>query len=369
MPKAPLSLYIHVPFCRRKCAYCDFASYPNREGEWRQYFDTLMAEIRLWSEITDFGLLSDRFDIETLYIGGGTPTLVPDQYITRLMDLVRPWLSPSAEVTIEGNPGTLSREKLSACRRAGINRLSLGAQSFDDKMLRDMGRIHSSHQIKEGVDLAREAGFDNINLDLIYAWPGQEMDGWMDTLNRAIDLGVEHISAYSLIVEPGTQLAHRVGRGEVALPEDELVIAMQRSATRRLKEAGFDRYEISNYAVPGFESRHNLTYWRRGDYLGLGCAAHSMIDNCRFHNPESLEDYLRGMRRLDFQRLTEEDIFEETVMLGTRTIRGLDVKGLSRPLSHTERLQGEGLIEFIDGRLSLTERGLEVQNAVVLELL
>ena len=338
----------------------------------RHYFDELLTEISCWSQITDFGLLSDRFHIRTIFIGGGTPTLADVEVIASITDRSRQIadLAADVEITIEGNPGTLTPEKLRAYRRAGINRLSLGAQSFDDSMLRSLGRIHSAAQIAEAVDMAREAGFENINLDLMYALPGQSMAQWRDTLDATIELGVPHISAYSLIVEDGTPMAARVASGTAVLPDDDTVNAMQREAIERLSKADYGRYEISNYAKPGFECRHNLTYWRRGDYLGLGCAAHSMLDDCRFRNPDSLDAYLAGQRMLDFQRLNDRDILEEKVMLGTRMSQGTDRSLFNRGDNRRlERLISSGLIELDEHYLRLTTRGMELQNAVVLELL
>lgn len=376
----PLSLYIHVPFCAKKCAYCDFASYPGRETDWRRYFDEIATEIRLWSGETDFGLLSERYRVISMFIGGGTPTLVDAGYIQRVIDACRAIVpfEPDAEITIEGNPGTLTPEKLAAFRRAGVNRLSLGAQSFDDGLLRSLGRIHTAAQIGQAVTMARDAGFDNLNLDLMYALPGQGMNQWKDTLDAAIALGVEHISAYSLIVEPGTPMAARVASGTAIVPEDDAVNAMQRAAIDRLSAAGYRRYEISNYARPGFECRHNLVYWNRGDYLGLGCAAHSLMGGRRFHNPDSLDEYLSGGRRLDEVVLTPQDEMEETLMLSTRTVRGLDLTAWARAFGTPfargrervlDRLENGGLIETGDGFLRLTMRGMEVQDAVVLELM
>ena len=380
IPHSSLSIYIHVPFCAKKCAYCDFASFPGREADWGRYFDEIMAEIRLWSEMTDFGLLSEKYRIKTLFIGGGTPTLVDAGYIEKTIDACRriaPF-EPGAEITAEGNPGTLTPGKLAAYRRAGVNRLSLGAQSFDEGLLRSLGRIHTAGQIGEAVTMAREAGFDNINLDLMYALPGQGMDQWTDALDAAIALGVEHLSAYSLIVEPGTPMAARVASGAATVPDDDTVNAMQRQAIARLDAAGYRRYEISNYARPGRECRHNLVYWNRGDYLGLGCAAHSLLGGRRFHNPESLDDYLAGVRRQDEVRLTLQDEMEETLMLSTRTVRGLDLaaweNAYGAPFERGReaaigRLEKGGLIEIGGGHLRLTTRGMEVQDAVVLELL
>jgi len=369
----PLSLYIHIPFCASKCAYCDFASYPGREGDWARYFGAL------WKELEDWRAALAGYGVATVFFGGGTPTLVDAGYIEETLARARavaPFME-GAEITLEGNPGTLTPGKLAAYRRAGVNRLSLGAQSFDDELLKSLGRIHTAEQVSEAVEMARQAGFENINLDLMYALPGQGMVQWRDTLDAALALGVPHISAYSLIVEAGTPMERRVASGEAVLPEDETVNAMQREAIRFLARAGLGRYEISNYARPGFECRHNLVYWSRGEYLGLGCAAHSLFGGCRFHNPDGLDAYLSGGRRLEEQRLTVRDAMEETVMLATRTARGLDLKkwgadfgapferGMEKPL---ERLRRGGLIEIGDGFLRLTGRGLELQNAVVLEL-
>ena len=375
-----LSLYVHVPFCVRKCVYCDFASFFGREADWGRYFDEISTEIRLWSEETDYGLLSETYRVRSLFVGGGTPTLVDAGYIEKVIDACR-GIAPfeaDAEITIEGNPGTLTPQRLAVYRRAGVNRLSLGAQSFDDGLLRSLGRIHTAGQIGEAVIMAREAGFDNINLDLMYALPGQEMGQWTDTLDAAVALGVEHISAYSLIVEPGTPMAARVASGAATVPDDDVVNAMQRQAIARLEAAGYRRYEISNYARPGRECRHNLVYWNRGDYLGLGCSAHSLLGGRRFHNPEALDAYLAGVRRQDEVRLILQDEMEETLMLSTRTVQGLDLaaweSAFGAPFERGReaaigRLEKGGLVEIAGGRLRLTTRGMEVQDAVVLELL
>ncbi len=374
IPHSSLSLYFHVPFCRSKCAYCDFASFPGREGEWKRYFEALWDELERWK-----GALAGR-RIATVFFGGGTPTLVDAGYIGETLARARAIapFAPDAEITLEGNPGTLTPDKLAAYRRWGVNRLSLGAQSFDDGLLKSLGRIHTAAQISEAVGMAREAGFDNLNLDLMYALPGQSMGQWRDTLDAAVALGVEHISAYSLIVEEGTPMAARVSRGEAALPDDEAVNAMQREAVARLARAGYGRYEISNYAKPGRECRHNMVYWHRGDYLGLGCAAHSLVNGERFSNPATLEGYFSGARRLDAQRLTPADAMEETLMLATRTTRGLDLEAweaaFGAPFERgreaaLEKLGRGGFIEMKDGYLRLTLRGMEVQDAVVVELM
>ena len=369
-----LALYVHIPFCASKCAYCDFASFPRREGDWSRYFDALWGELDGWKPALA------GYRIRTAFFGGGTPTLVPAEYIVETLNHARraaPF-ADDAEITIEGNPGTLTPGKLAAYRAAGVNRLSLGAQSFDDGLLRSLGRIHAAAQIGEAVAMARAAEFDNVSLDLMYALPGQGMDQWRETLESAVALGVEHLSAYSLIVEPGTPMAGRVDRGEARLPDDDAVNAMQRLAVERLAAAGYARYEISNYARPGRECRHNLVYWNRGEYLGLGCAAHSMMDGRRFANPASLDEYLSGARRTGETRLTRRDEMDETVMLSTRTVRGLDLSAWRAAFGGDfaagrepalRRLSDAGYIRIEDGFLRLTGRGMEVQNAVVLELL
>lgn len=374
MNRRELALYIHIPFCQSKCAYCDFASYPGQENAWEPYVDVLLEELREWKD----RLL--EYEAATIFLGGGTPSLLPAGMIERILDEVRSCvsLSPNAEISMEANPGTLTMDKLKAYRVAGFNRLSIGAQSFEDRLLKSLGRIHTSRQIYESVDMARAAGFENLNLDLMYALPGQEPADWRHTLDSAIMLKPDHLSAYSLIVEPGTPMAGRVARGEAILPDDDQTNGMQRLAVEKLAEAGYVRYEISNFAQPGYACRHNLTYWLRGDYLGLGCAAHSMMAGWRFANPAGLRAYLSGERRIDVQQLSRTDAMEETMMLSTRTCRGLDLSAWSQQFGEdflngrekqVRRLQSAGLIELSDNFLRLTLRGMEVQNAVVLELM
>ncbi len=370
----PFSLYIHIPFCARKCAYCDFASYPGQEGRWAEYLSGVRKELEKWAARLE------NHEIATIFIGGGTPSLLPAEAITGLMGDVRRLfaVAADAEISMEANPGTLTAGKLTAYRNAGINRLSFGVQSFDDNLLRALGRIHTAEDAREAVRLAREAGFENINLDLMYALPGQTTAQWNATLESAIALGVEHISAYSLIVEEGTPMAARVERGEAVLPEDEEVIAMQHAAIDTLAAAGYARYEISNYAKNGRECRHNLVYWLRGDYLGVGCAAHSMMNNVRFENSWDLDAYLAGETELEKREIPLEEQKEEMIMLATRTVRGLsladykDAFGEDLESAHASALKplvSGGLVKIEDGYLRLTREGLEVQNAVVVELL
>ena len=287
----PLSIYIHIPFCRSKCAYCDFASYPGREDLWEAYFRALFSEIEQ---------ASDRERrVETVFFGGGTPSFVPVAFIGEALEGVAKAfdLAPGAEVTLEANPGTLTPEKLAAYRAMGVNRLSIGAQSFDAALLRDVGRIHTPEDVEAAVRMARAAGFENVSLDLMYALPGQAMNQWENTLRRAIELSPEHVSVYSLIVEEHTPIAARAPE----IPDDDEVVEMQRLATALLEEAGYRRYEISNYAREGFRCRHNIAYWQRAEYLGFGAAAHSFIGGERFENDPPVEFRPVGDLQVRFQ--------------------------------------------------------------------
>ena len=370
----PLAIYIHVPFCARKCAYCDFASFAGREDAWQDYFAALRAEMDAWADRLR------AYEARSVFFGGGTPSLVPAEYISGALNHLRRLLpfAPDCEITLEANPGTLTADKLEAYRRAGVNRLSIGVQSFDADLLRNLGRIHTPGQAVDAVRMAADAGFENLSIDLMYALPGQSMAQWSETLARAVSLPIRHISAYSLIVEPGTEMERRVECGEAHIPDDDLVNGMQRMAVQRLAEHGLARYEISNFAVPGYESRHNLTYWQDGDYLGLGSAAHSLVENERFSNPPELARYLAGKRMCERTARSLRDHREEVLMLSTRTLRGLDLArwraefGENFEETHARqlrKLENYGLIEIEDGFLRLTPVGLELQDSVVLELM
>ncbi len=345
------ALYIHIPFCAQKCAYCDFASWAGREAAREAYFAALEQELDSW--IARVGS-----EFSTVFIGGGTPSLVPHEYIARIAGKVK-----CAEFSMEANPGTLTPEKLSAYRAAGINRLSMGVQSFDDRLLKTVGRIHSAKQAEDAFRMAREAGFDNINLDLMYALPGQTVEQWKQTLETAVRLNPEHISAYSLIIEEGTPIS------EWAEPlDDDTVNEMQRLCTAFLKEHGYGRYEISNYAKPGRECAHNICYWVRGDYIGIGCAAHSLFEGKRFCNTSDLDEYIAGVRCVEETCLDSSDIIEETVMLGLRMARGISIDDIP-DMKAADRLVKAGIAEISEGRFMLTEKGMELQNAAVVELL
>jgi len=363
------SLYVHIPFCVKKCAYCDFASYEGRWDETDAYADALIGEMDAAASM--YG----SFPVETVFFGGGTPSLLSGETVQALMDAIakRFALRGDAEITMEANPGTVGNENLAAYRRAGVNRLSIGVQSFDDALLRRVGRIHTSIEAEDAVRLAQAAGFENISVDLIYGLPGQRLDGFVCDVRRAIGLGVHHISLYSLVVEPGTPLCLE----NPALASEDDVLAMQHEA-QALLSPEFIRYEISNYAKPGMESRHNVVYWTRGDYLGLGAAAHSLMRGERFENTGDLSEYISGRRTVRRAALTREEAIEETVMLSTRTREGIDFlqfeSQFGEDLRFTKadaigRLLTHGLIEISGDCLRLTDRGFDIHNAVVLSLL
>lgn len=376
-----LELYIHIPFCIRKCAYCDFLSFPAGEKDRQSYVEALLDEI--------YGA-KEKGDAATVFFGGGTPSILPGKEIGRIMDAVRAKYSvpEDAEITLEANPGTLNRKKLEDWKKAGINRLSLGLQSAENAELKALGRIHTWETFLESYRMAREAGFQNINIDLMSALPGQSAYTWRKTLQKVTELKPEHISAYSLIVEEGTpfyeKYAEDVKRREKGLPcgflpsEDE-ECQMYYDTEKILKAEGYRRYEISNYAREGFECRHNCGYWERKNYRGFGLGASSLIDEVRFHNTESMENYQnRAFGREDEEYLDAEAQMEEFMFLGLRLTQGISVNDFEKKF-HTpyvsvygkisRELEEKKLLRRENGRIFLTERGIDLSNYVLSEFL
>ena len=287
----PISIYIHIPMCVKKCAYCDFTSFCGRMKQREAYTEAVCREMR--EQAAFFGARR----VETVFFGGGTPTLMTGAQIGRILDTLRSCfaLAADAEITMEGNPGTLTRKNLESCRAAGVNRLSLGVQSLDDGLLRNIGRIHTSGEARTAVAMARAAGFDNLNLDLMLGLPGQTPEQWARTLSEAIALSPEHLSCYSLILEEGTPLYAQAEAGTCApLPDEDALCEMDDITEGLTRAGGYARYEVSNYAKAGRICRHNVVYWECLPYLGIGCAAHSDMDGTRFYNTEDFDAYLRG---------------------------------------------------------------------------
>lgn len=387
-----MELYIHYPFCAQKCRYCDFLSAPADRNVRSRYMDALIEEIRTQAPV--FG----GQPVETLFIGGGTPSLMPPEDLARLMEAVRSdfQVTSDAELTMEANPGTLSSEFLETMVRCGINRLSLGLQSADDRELKLLGRIHTFEQFCESFHLARAAGLKNINVDLMSALPGQTLSSWQRTLEAVLALEPEHISAYSLIIEEGTPFyeIYGGGGGSPPLPDEDTERQMYAWTKTALAARGYGRYEISNYARPGRECRHNIGYWRRRNYLGLGLGASSLMDGRRFTNTRDMEKYLSvydpqaaknavippGNVYEDEQVLTTAEQMEEFMFLGLRLMEGVcdpDFRaafGISMLDIYGEVIQkhcGEGLLHYIEekGKLCLTERGIDVSNYVLSDFL
>ncbi len=375
-----IGLYIHIPFCVRKCAYCDFASYPGMLSHAQTYMEALSLELRAQAE---------RFPAcraKTVFLGGGTPTLLSDAQVKAILDAARACFpfAADAEITMEGNPGTLTAENLSAYRAAGVNRLSLGMQAAQDGLLETLGRIHRLRDVREGVRLARAAGFENLNLDLIYGLPGQTEADWRETLSEALALSPEHLSCYALIVEEGTRLALSIAEGSVKpLPDEDAERGMYDAAIGEAQKAGLCQYELSNFARPGFACRHNLVYWNCEPYLGVGLAAHSYMEELRFGNTAHMGKYLSAVRAGESpqdscETLTLKDRMFERVMLGLRLTRGMDARRFARDFHVTPqacwgekltRLVDAGLLVWTGDYLCLTRRGMDVQNAVLVELM
>lgn len=364
--KASLGIYLHIPFCVKKCNYCDFLSAPATEAVREQYVERLLEEISGYEE-----LLKDR-RITTVFWGGGTPSILPGEEILRIMEKLKSSSEflETAEITIEANPGTVTKEKLLLWKAAGINRLSFGLQSAENAELRKLGRVHTWEEFEENYHLARACGFSNINVDLMSALPGQTVESWKKTLERVTSLEPEHISAYSLIIEEGTPFYEAYAEHPECLPTEEEEREMYYETKRFLAGWGYERYEISNYAKPGFECRHNLSYWERKDYLGLGLGAASLLGNIRKTAQPELTEYLKGNFDGEQELLSDTAAMEEYFFLGLRKTKGIDWTPYREQYEDVvKQLIKKGLLETEDTYLRLTELGIDVSNQVLAEFL
>ncbi len=364
-------LYIHIPFCVKKCEYCDFVSYVGREAEFGAYIDALCREMRRY----------EGEKIDTVFIGGGTPSVLPPEFIKKLCANIEYCfeVKPGAERSMEMNPGTVSEAKIEAMLAGGINRASVGVQSFDDTELRAAGRIHTAKEAEDTVTALDSAGFKNISIDLMQSLPMQTEESFGKSLRTAVSLPIRHISVYSLIIESGTPMSVKYEKGVYAEPDEDEERELYRRTGRFLSKHGFEKYEISNYALPGYESRHNTLYWECGEYIGLGAAAHSYYGGARFSNTRSLREYING-EGLGIGReiLTERDRMSEFMMLGLRLVRGISFEDFKTRFGKdffsvygntAEKFAALGLLEFSNGRCRLTERGIDVSNAVMCEFI
>ena len=369
----PIGLYVHVPFCRSKCAYCDFASCAGREADIPRYVDAVIGEITRRAAETGH----PRAD--TIFLGGGTPSLLGESQATRLLNALFEAfpIEQGAEITCECNPGTLTTPFAEALRRAGVNRLSLGSQATQLRLLRLLGRIHAWDEVVASVETAHKAGFENINLDLMFGLPSQTVSDLYETLAAATGLSPTHLACYGLIVEEGTPLCRDMTAGKLALPAEEAERAMYELARQTLAEHGLQQYEISNFAREGYACRHNVGCWTRVPYLGFGCAAHSFFGECRTMNPSNLDAYLAGAEPTTEQISKEEARFE-SMMLGLRMTRGVRDEDFRRMhgMSIREAFGGKldepiggGLLEWHEGALRLTRLGMDLQNTVLVDLM
>lgn len=380
MVKQDLEIYIHIPFCAKKCGYCDFLSFPQ--------YDTAYVPALIW-EIKNANLEGGQikeYRVKTIFIGGGTPSILKGEEITAILQQVYDTfeVAKEAEITIEVNPGTIMKEKLTSYMAAGINRISMGLQSTNNQELKELGRIHTYEEFVSNYELARNVGFTNINIDVMSAIPLQTIKSWKKTLERVVALSPEHISAYSLIIEEGTSFFEKWEKGLLSLPLEEEERQMYYDTKEILKQAGYNRYEISNYSKKGYECKHNLGYWKRVDYIGFGLGAASLIHNKRFTNEANLKCYLQTISNQitkihqNVQILSQKDQMEEFMFLGLRLTEGVSMKEFQM-LFHdqfetiygipSKRLTQQGLLETKEGRVYLTEKGLDLSNLVMSEFL
>ena len=371
---SPMEIYIHIPFCIRKCDYCDFLSGPSGPKEQADYVQALLREIQAVEE-------GEGRSVSSIFIGGGTPSVLDERLLGDILREIRNRfkMKEGAEITIEVNPGTANIGKLQAYREMGINRLSIGLQSPEDRELKILGRIHNYGQFLETYQEARTVGFDNINIDLMSAIPDQTYEGWVKNLRTVAELEPEHISAYSLIVEEGTPFAAR----KLNLPDEDTEYNMYEATAQILKEYGFEQYEISNYARKGRECRHNVGYWTRQDYLGFGLGASSLYGKERFANTADMKKYLENSKNPEKIRekepsLTREDEMAEFMFLGLRMTKGISKADFQRCFGCTiESVYGEVLEKYEsmelllekDGRIFLSREGIHVSNSIMAEFL
>lgn len=397
--KKSIELYLHIPFCVKKCDYCDFLSFEADEQTQWEYADALMREIYY------YGARMKDYEVSTIFIGGGTPSCMDERKMRQIMDALHRsfYISSNAEITIECNPGTVTEQKLQHYKKAGINRLSIGLQSADNEELQALGRIHTYEDFLQTFAMAREAGFENINVDLISGIPYQTEEKFLKTLEKVVKLKPEHISAYSLIVEEDTPFYERYEgdrkRQEAdldteILPTEEETYAILKTTQKYLKEAGYEQYEISNFGRVGYECRHNIGYWTREYYLGMGLGASSMMENVRFSNETDLHKYMESTKNIqnkDFkqeeprpviatsvqkeaQRLSKTAQMEEFMFLGLRMNKGISKKIFAESFGVSvesvyqnvlEELKEKGLLNVSEETIALTERGMDVANYVM----
>lgn len=365
-------LYIHIPYCVRKCIYCDFLSLPFEMQAAQRYVESLCRELEIKGDSAG--------TLRSIFIGGGTPTLLPEDCFKQLFRCLKDnfEFSSRIEITVEANPGTVNASKIENLLSLGINRMSIGIQSFDDSELKTLGRIHTSDEAMEAIDLLKNAGLENFSVDLMYGIPGQTMETWKETLSKATGLSPAHISSYELTPEEGTPLSRLIKDNAVRMPEEGLVLDMYDHAIDFLQGKGFEHYEISNFALPGFRCIHNLNYWDRGEYIGAGAGAHSFIQGIRSQNTGDIKTYMDSLSNKDIipetdaVEISPEDALKEFIFLGLRKTEGISLTQMKRMrpdfLEACAELLDSGQLAVTDDCLRLTRKGLPLSNMVIVQL-
>lgn len=370
-----LGIYIHIPFCKKKCYYCDFVSFAGITRRADEYFEAMEKDIE--------GYNLKKYNVTTIYIGGGTPSWVNSKYIEQILLLLKNKIENNQtkwediEITIEINPGTVTKQKLEKYKQLGINRLSIGLQSSVDRILKDIGRIHTYQDFEDTYSLARDLGFDNINVDLMIGLPNQKIQNIKETVDRIISLSPEHISVYSLILEEGTRLEEMVSKKIVSLPNEETERNMYWFVKNKLELNGYEHYEISNFSKKGKHSKHNMNCWKQKQYIGIGLAACSFLDKKRYGNENDFENYIygvsNGFEKIIMESLNDKEERKEYMMLGLRKIKGVSIsefkeKFIDNPIivfrKELEKLVGEELVVIDGDFIRLTNKGLDFANLV-----
>lgn len=370
--KNKIGIYVHIPFCKKKCDYCDFISYCGKDDLIEKYIDSVKKEIehvKIKSEIT------------TIYIGGGTPSYIDSKFIVQILEKIKEKnVAQDAEITIEVNPGTVTQEKLQDYIDCGINRISIGLQTTNDELLKQIGRIHNYEQFLETYKLAKKVGFKNINVDLMLGLPNQRIIDLKESLENVLKLAPKHISVYSLIVEEGTPIANKIENGKLKLPDDELERNMYWYVKNTLELNGYKHYEISNFAKKGYESKHNMNCWNQMEYVGIGTAAHSYRDITRYSNTEDIKEYINNVQKGEFEKnriiheiQKEEDSEKEFMLLGLRKIDGIKISEFKNKFgdnpiylyrNELKKLSDEKLIIIQDDNIRLSNKGIDLANLV-----
>lgn len=367
-----IGIYIHIPFCIKKCEYCDFVSYCNKKEYVPQYINALKKEIK--------NNINKEYKITTIYIGGGTPSSIEENYIADIIETIKLNMNDedlkdfeNIEVTIEVNPGTVNKEKLQVYKKIGINRLSIGLQETHNELLKSIGRIHTYEEFIKTYNLARKIGFNNINVDLMIALPNQTIQDIKENLEKITKLNPEHISVYSLILEEGTPFYNKYNENKIKLPDEELERNMYWYVKNTLENNGYMHYEISNFSKKGFESKHNMNCWNQEEYLGFGVAAHSYNNKIRYSNTNSIEEYIKGSNKIIHEEQTLEDMQKEYMLLGLRKIEGINIQKFKNKFAQNpififkeqlNKLVDEELIIVDGNEIKLTNKGLDLANIV-----